>query len=81
VLGHRPESIGLSLGEGGWAKVDDLLAAANRSGMPLDMAVIRKVVAENEKQRFVFSADGLRIRASQGHSISVDLGLVAVAPP
>jgi putative RNA 2'-phosphotransferase len=81
VLRHRPDSIGLLLDEGGYAKVDDLLAAANRSGMPLDMVVLRKVVEENEKQRFAFSDDGLRIRASQGHSISVDLGLVAVEPP
>jgi len=81
VLRHQPGSIGLSLDEGGWAEVDDLLATANRSGVPLDMAVLRKVVEENEKQRFVFSGDGLRIRASQGHSISVDLGFVAVEPP
>jgi putative RNA 2'-phosphotransferase len=39
------------------------------------------VVAENDKQRFAFSEDGSRIRASQGHSIDVDLQLRAAEPP
>jgi len=36
VLRHRPAKIGLLLDEGGWAQVDDLLAAAQRAGVPLD---------------------------------------------
>jgi len=40
-----------------------------------------EVVETSDKRRFVISDDGLRIRANQGHSIPVDLGLVPVAPP
>lgn len=81
VLRHKPESIGLTLDEGGWAQVDDLIACAGNNGISLDRWLIFEVVASNDKQRFRLSDDRLRIRASQGHSIAVDLGLVPVPPP
>jgi putative RNA 2'-phosphotransferase len=81
VLRHKPETIGLSLDQGGWARVDELIVASNRSGVPLDEGLLREVVEQNDKQRFAFSDDGLRIRASQGHSIPVELGLEPLMPP
>jgi putative RNA 2'-phosphotransferase len=38
-------------------------------------------MATNNKARFAVSDDGLRIRASQGHSIDVDLAYEPAAPP
>ena len=81
VLRHAPESVGLRLDEGGWVEVDDLLAAAAGAGVALDRATLERVVAENDKQRFALSPDGLRIRASQGHSVPVELGLEPREPP
>lgn len=81
VLRHRPEHIGITLDSAGWVAVDELLSAAQRSGLPLDRATLERVVAENDKRRFAFSADGARIRASQGHSVGVDLGLAPQTPP
>lgn len=81
VLRHRPQEAGLILDEGGWAEVDALLAAMNRKGMAVDRALLERVVVENDKQRFALSADGTKIRANQGHSIPVDLGLPPVTPP
>jgi putative RNA 2'-phosphotransferase len=81
VLRHAPESVGLRLDDAGWVEVDDLLAAAERAGVPLDRPTLERVVAENDKQRFALSADGLRIRASQGHSVPVELGLAPAVPP
>jgi putative RNA 2'-phosphotransferase len=81
VLRHHPETIGLSLDEQGWAEIDDLLTAANRSGRKLTRSLLDRVVRENDKQRFAISSDGARIRANQGHSIDVDLGLEPVRPP
>ncbi len=81
VLRHKPETIGLSLDQGGWARVDELIVASNRSGVSLDEGLLREVVEQNDKQRFAFSDDGLRIRASQGHSIPVELGLEPLVPP
>ncbi len=81
VLRHRPEHIGIALDPAGWVAVDELLAAARHTGFPLDRATLERVVAENDKRRFAFSADRTRIRASQGHSVDVDLGLAPQAPP
>lgn len=78
-LRHRPERIGLALDAGGWASVPDLLAAAARHGFPFTRAELEHVVAVNDKRRYAL--DGDRIRAVQGHSVDVDLGLPAVAPP
>lgn len=81
VLRHRPDSIGLALDARGWAAVDDVLVCLKASGHAVDRALLERVVAQNDKQRFAFSEDGTRIRASQGHSIAVDLGLAPEAPP
>ncbi|MEM7777424.1 MAG: RNA 2'-phosphotransferase [Pseudomonadota bacterium] len=81
VLRHHPEAIGLELDNAGWTDVDDLIAKANAQGRRLDRDLIVAVVVGNDKQRFKLSQDGQRIRASQGHSRQVDLGLEPITPP
>lgn len=81
VLRHKPHTIGLTLDSGGWVSVDDLISGARRAHVALTLDLLKQIVAENDKQRFSFSADGSRIRANQGHSIPVDLGLDPVIPP
>lgn len=81
VLRHQPDSIGIELDRGGWADVSELLAEAGRSGFKITRGELNKVVKENDKQRFSFSEDGLRIRANYGHSITIELGYEAVVPP
>ncbi len=79
ALRHRPARFGLTPDPGGWVTVADLLAA-----LRIDRAALDTVVAGNDKQRFAVTrdADGVeRIRASQGHSYPVDLGLTAQPPP
>ena len=79
VLRHDPAAIGLVLGEGGWVRVDALLASAQRHGRRLDAALVDRVLNAPGKQRFE-TRDGL-IRAAQGHSVPVDLGLEPRQPP
>ncbi|MCR9144056.1 MAG: RNA 2'-phosphotransferase [bacterium] len=82
VLRHAPESIGLEIDAQGWAKVEDLLVRIREQKFPeFDRALLHKVVSENDKQRFQFDADRARLRAAQGHSVQVDLGLAPLAPP
>jgi putative RNA 2'-phosphotransferase len=81
VLRHAPESIGLALDANGWASVDELLAKAEGVGKRLDRAALKEIVATSDKKRFTLSEDGSRIRAAQGHSVEVALGLTPVAPP
>lgn len=80
-LRHRPERIGIRLDPAGWVAVDDLLAAARASGFPLSRWQLDEVVAGNDKGRYELDAEGRRIRARQGHTVPVDLGLVPVDPP
>ncbi|NIH79311.1 RNA 2'-phosphotransferase [Amycolatopsis viridis] len=80
-LRHRPAEIGLALGPGGWVPVADLLTALARHGLSLTRAELDAVVAGNDKRRFAFDETGTLIRASQGHSVAVDLGLPDAAPP
>ncbi|WP_127354428.1 RNA 2'-phosphotransferase [Actinacidiphila soli] len=81
VLRHDPAAIGIVLDEGGWVDVEELLAASTRAGRRFSRAELDHVVANNNKKRFAYSDDGLRIRASQGHSVEVDLGLASAEPP
>ncbi|MEV4068196.1 RNA 2'-phosphotransferase [Nonomuraea fuscirosea] len=78
-LRHDPRRIGLTLDEGGWAEVDELLRAAAEHGFAITPEELREVVAANDKRRYTI--EGGRIRASQGHSVPVDLGLPAIEPP
>lgn len=81
ILRHKPQEIGLRLDEQGWADVDELLRCAKAHGRALDRDVLREIVATNDKQRFAFSHDELRIKANQGHSIKIDLALEPITPP
>lgn len=80
-LRHQPERIGLRPDPAGWVGVADLLAACRLHRMPITEAELREIVERNDKKRFAFSPDGLRLRASQGHTIAVDLGLPDTEPP
>lgn len=81
VLRHQPDLVGLSLDGAGWTSVDDLLARAAAHGRAITRDQLNEVVATSDKRRFALSDDGLRIRANQGHSVDVDLGLAPVRPP
>lgn len=81
VLRHEPERIGITLDDAGWTDVDALLAQCTAAGRPLDRRTLQRIVDSSDKQRFAFNANSTRIRANQGHSVTVDLGLVAVEPP
>ncbi|MDQ1017959.1 RNA 2'-phosphotransferase [Streptomyces afghaniensis] len=78
-LRHQPERIGLALDEAGWVEIDTLITAAAAHGFPFTRAELDHVVATNDKRRF--AVEGTRIRASQGHSVEVDLGLPTATPP
>jgi len=81
VLRHAPETIGIALDCEGWIDISELLAALNASGFSITEEQLARVVATSDKQRFAFSADHKRIRANQGHSVPVDLGLPTQTPP
>jgi putative RNA 2'-phosphotransferase len=81
VLRHQPEAIGLSLDQQGWASVEDLIAKGNTAGTQFSREDLLRVVETSDKKRFSLSDDGQRIRAAQGHSVAVELGLSPQEPP
>src|SRR5688572_2639875 len=79
VLRHRPDAVGIELADGGWVEIETLLAALAHHGRPVARATLDRIVAGTDKRRL--QVDGDRIRAAQGHSVPVDLGLAPVVPP
>jgi putative RNA 2'-phosphotransferase len=75
-LRHDPAALGLTLAPGGWVPVDTLVRA-----LSITREELEEVVEKNNKRRFAFDETGTRIRASQGHSVTVDLGLPDATPP
>jgi putative RNA 2'-phosphotransferase len=80
-LRHEPDKLGLELQPGGWVEVETLLDACRRHGFPLTRDELNEVVANNDKKRFAFDDGGTCIRASQGHSVEIDLQLEPAMPP
>lgn len=81
ILRHQPEAVGLKLDENGWARVDDLIAACAAHGREFTRAELREVVETNDKKRFAFDETGAKIRASQGHSVEVEIEFEKQTPP
>ena len=81
ILRHEPEQVGVNLDSAGWVPVEKLLRAVNAHGTALTLEQLQQIVVTSDKKRFAFSEDGQRIRASQGHSVEVDLQYKAQVPP
>lgn len=81
ILRHRPEVIGITLDENGWADVEELLEKIQQSGKEISFEQLREIVATNDKKRFTFDDTLQKIRANQGHSIAVKLDIPAIQPP
>lgn len=81
ILRHKPDAIGLTLDNQGWASIVELIAKSNKSGTQFNRSELLHLVEISDKKRFSLSDDGQRIRAAQGHSVSVDLGLSPQEPP
>ena len=80
ILRHKPEELGIVLNEEGWASTQELVSKMTAKGMNVNLEIIQEVVSESDKQRFKLSDDKKHIRANQGHSINVNLGLKSINP-
>ena len=81
ILRHQPETAGITLDLQGWAEVRPLLAGMQKSGHPVTMEMLEEIVRTDEKMRYSFNSDHTKIRANQGHSVHVELGLAQKEPP
>lgn len=80
ILRHKPEVIGISLDEHGWANVEELIEGIRKT-RDFDMEMLEEIVRTDNKQRYSFNEDKTLIRANQGHSIPVDVELEICEPP
>ena len=83
ILRHKPEAIGITLDEHGWADVDELIKGINETGEEIEFSkdTLETIVKTDKKQRYSISQDKTLIRANQGHSIPVDVELEKKEPP
>lgn len=80
ILRHKPEEIGITLDEHGWASVSELIAGIS-TRYAFNMDILEEIVRTDSKQRYSFNEDKTLIRANQGHSIPVDVELELKEPP
>jgi len=77
LLRHDQEAFSKGVIDGnGWRHVREL---CDEQGYSKD--ILEEIVATNAKQRYEYNNDKTKIRARQGHSIPVDVGLKEEVPP
>lgn len=81
VLRHQPEELGITLDSHGWTDTQILLNKLNQKGFKIDFELLKFVVDTNSKKRFSFNETFDKIRASQGHTVEVELGYTPQKPP
>lgn len=74
LLRHNPED--LVMDKNGYVSVTSLL-----SKVAITQEELNHIVDTNDKKRLAYSPDKTMIRASQGHSIKVDVQLKVIRPP
>ena len=56
VLRYKPDTIGISLDEHGWANVSELIESISKT-RPFDMEMLEKIVQTDNKQRYSFNEE------------------------
>lgn len=74
LLRHNPE--GLTMDKHGYVDVVPLLDKVDITQVELD-----HIVDTNNKKRLAYNSDKTKIRATQGHSVKVDVQLKEARPP
>jgi len=70
ILRHKAKKLGIEMDSEGYIFIDDLLQLACFKQLRPTKDDIHEAVANSDKQRFALTADGLKVRANQGHSIA-----------
>lgn len=81
ILRHKPEAIGITLDEHGWANVVELIDGIRKDNPGFDLDHLYEIVETDSKGRYSFNEDKTLIRCNQGHSIPVDVELEEKQPP
>jgi putative RNA 2'-phosphotransferase len=80
ALRHKPEEFGLTLNSEGWVSFTVFVEAMNSAmKFPVTEELITEIVVSDNKQRYTVK-NGM-IRAAQGHSFPIELGIPQSTPP
>lgn len=81
-LRHAAKDLKWDITKDGFISVNQLVDCVKGKKFPnFTVEAVAQIVREDEKGRYSYSEDGTKIRANQGHSFDVDLGLKAKIPP
>ncbi|GMM50609.1 tRNA 2'-phosphotransferase [Starmerella bacillaris] len=78
TLRHAAKSQGIPQDNEGWCEISDLLKHQPYINLKATPDTIENVVVADKKGRYEFNEDKSKIRAVQGHSVNVDVGLTAL---
>lgn len=81
VLRHKPYKANIALDAKGWADVDELIGNMQQKGMKIDREILDYAVEHNDKKRFSYNDDKSKIRANQGHSVTIEHDFEQCDPP
>lgn len=81
ILRHKPEVIGIKMFYDGYVDSFELVVGISKKYPDFDFTDLEMIVYSDEKQRYSFNEDKTKIRANQGHSVNVDVGLEKCNPP
>ena len=82
ILRHQPSAAGIELDQHGWANVNDMIDGINATGkFYINRDILDEIVRTDNKQRYAYDESRAHIRARQGHSVKVDVGLAEMTPP
>jgi len=74
LLRHNPQE--LNMDRDGYVKISEILVK-----LEISLEDLKNIVLEDDKKRFSFNYNGDKLRASQGHSINVDIKFIKKIPP
>ncbi len=77
LLRHAPDFTD----EHGYVEIGTLINAVRETYPDFTKELLDEIVRTDEKGRYSYDETGRRIRANQGHSVQVDVGLVEQEPP
>ncbi len=75
ILRHNPESANMVLDKDGYAVVNNVLEF-----FKINIHTLENLIKIDDKQRFSFNKDKTLIRASQGHTINVNINFKEIQP-
>ena len=81
ILRHKPETINLELDKNGWADIEELIEKSKSRKQYFTRELLDEIVRTDNKQRYTYNEDKSKIRANQGHSITIDIELEPLQPP